>query len=147
MKSISILCKVLTLIDSYWKIKKTVALRQKHFLVSFLWLIIKWSETTQATHRSGPSDVFLGKDVLKICCKFTGEHPCQNLISIKLLCNFIEITLRHLLHIFKTTFSKNTSGGLLLNTAFIKIFMHTSVLIGNKISRSKRKGSFLQLFW
>ena len=42
------------------------------------------------------------------------------MISIKLLCNFIEITLRHgfspvnLLHIFRKPFPKNTSGGLLL---------------------------------
>ena len=40
--------------------------------------------------------------------------------SIKLLGNFIEITLRHecsplnLLHIFRTTFTKNTSERLLL---------------------------------
>ena len=27
--------------------------------------------------------------------QFTGEHPCRNAISIKLLCNFIEIALRH----------------------------------------------------
>ena len=40
-------------------------------------------------------EVFLGKDVLKICCKVTGEHPCQSAISIKLLYNFIEITLWH----------------------------------------------------
>ena len=52
--------------------------------------------------------------------KFTGEHPCQNAISIKLQSNFIETTLRHgcspvnLLHIFRTPFSNNTSGGLLL---------------------------------
>ena len=26
----------------------------------------------------------LGKDVLKICSKFTGEHPCRSMISIKL---------------------------------------------------------------
>ena len=26
--------------------------------------------------RSSPSEVFLGKGVLKICSKFTGEHPC-----------------------------------------------------------------------
>ena len=38
-----------------------------------------------------------------------------------MLCNFIEIALRHgcspvnLLHVFKTLFSKNTSGWLLLN--------------------------------
>ena len=30
--------------------------------------------------------MFLGKAVLKICSKFTGEHPCQSAISIKLLC-------------------------------------------------------------
>ena len=29
--------------------------------------------------------VFLVKDVLKICSKFTGEQPCQSAISIKLL--------------------------------------------------------------
>ena len=64
--------------------------------------------------------VFLGKGVLKICGKFTGEHPCRSAISIKLQSNFIEITLRHgcspvnLLHIFRTPFSKNTFGRLLL---------------------------------
>ena len=36
--------------------------------------------------RSSPPEVFLGKGVLKICSKFTGEHPCQNAISIKLFC-------------------------------------------------------------
>ena len=32
-------------------------------------------------------DVFLGKGVLKICSRFTGEHPCRSVISIKLLWN------------------------------------------------------------
>ena len=63
-------------------------------------------------YRSGHLEVFLRKCVLKICSKFIGEQQCQSLISIKLLCNFIEITLRHgcfpvnLLHIFWTPFSK-----------------------------------------
>ena len=35
--------------------------------------------------------MFLGKGVPKICSKFTGEHPCRSAISVKLLCNFIEI--------------------------------------------------------
>ena len=67
-----------------------------------------------------PSRGFLRKRCLKICGIFTGEHPCQRAISIKLLGYFIEITLRHgfslvnLLHIFRTAFLKNTSGGLLL---------------------------------
>ena len=38
-------------------------------------------------------EVFLGKDVLKICSRFTGEHSCQSVIPIKLQSNFIEITL------------------------------------------------------
>ena len=67
--------------------------------------------------RSSHPEVFLRKGVLKICRKFIGEHPCQNVISIKLLCNFIEITLQHgcspenFLHIFRTPFPKNTAVG------------------------------------
>ena len=37
-------------------------------------------------HRSSPPEVFQEKGVLKICSKFTGEHPCRSVISIKLLC-------------------------------------------------------------
>ena len=37
--------------------------------------------------RSSPPQVFLGKGVLKVCSKFIGEHPCQSVVSIKLLCN------------------------------------------------------------
>ena len=64
--------------------------------------------------RSSDPEVLLGKGVLKKCSKFTGEHPCRSVISIKLESNFIEITLWHgcppvnLLHIFRTSFPKNT---------------------------------------
>ena len=71
--------------------------------------------------RNSPPKVFLAKGVLKICSKFTGEHPCRSVISVKLLCNFIETTLRNgcspvnLLHVVRTPFFyKNTTGGLLL---------------------------------
>ena len=97
-----------------------------------------WSEYNLCkSSRSSRPEVFLGKVVLKICTKFTGEHSCRSVISIKLLCSFIEIKLRHgcspvnllrilkqfywnhtpawvLLHIFRTIFLKNTSGRLLL---------------------------------
>ena len=43
--------------------------------------------------RISPPEVFLGKGVLKICSKVTGQDPCQSVISIKMFCNFIEITL------------------------------------------------------
>ena len=72
--------------------------------------------------RSSPSEIFLGKRVLKICSKFTGEHPCRSRISIKLHCNFTEIALQHgcssvnLLYIFRTSFYKNTSGSFWIAT-------------------------------
>ena len=71
--------------------------------------------------------VFLEKGVVKIYNKFTREHPRRSVISINLISNFIEITLRYgccpvnLLHIFRTPFLKNTSGRLLpyhVNTTF-----------------------------
>ena len=73
--------------------------------------------------RGSTPDVFLEKGVLKICRKLIGELPCRSVISIKSLSNFIEITLRYvcsplnLLHNFRTSFSKNTSGVLLLYAA------------------------------
>ena len=75
--------------------------------------------------RSSHPDVSLIKSVVKICRKFRGEHTCRNVISIKLLCKFIENNLRHrcspvhLLNIFRTPFTKNTSGWLLLNVIHI----------------------------
>ena len=82
---------------------------------------VSYVVTKAAIFRSSPPGVFLGKGVLRILCKFTGEHPCRIVISIKLLCNIIEIALRHgcslvnLLHIFRTPFLKNTYGGLFLS--------------------------------
>ena len=64
-------------------------------------------------YRSSHQEAFLAKGVLKLWSKFTGEHPCQSMISIKLLCNFIEIALQlgcflvNLLHIFRTTLEKH----------------------------------------
>ena len=78
------------------------------------------STSIKISYRSSPSEVFLQKADLKICNKFKGKHPCRSAISIKLLCNFIEITLWHrcspvnLLLIFRTSFPKNTSRRLLL---------------------------------
>ena len=73
--------------------------------------------------RSSRPEVFLRKSVLKICSKFTGEHPCRSAISIKLLCNSIEMARRYgcslvnLMHILGRPFLKNTSGRLLTKWA------------------------------
>ena len=41
-------------------------------------------------YRSSPPKVFLGKGVLKVYRKFTGEQPCGSVISRKFLCNFLK---------------------------------------------------------
>ena len=93
---------------------------QKHIAILNIISIHLLTKVHVVMFKSSPPEVFPGKDVLKIRSKFTREHPCRSAISIKLLCNLIEITLRHgcslinLLHIFRTTFPKNTSGLLLL---------------------------------
>ena len=89
------------------------------FLISWWWLEIKrWllgNLWNKKTYRNRPPKVFLGKGVLKLCSKFTREHPCRSVISINLLwisycnCNCCPVNL---LHIFRTPFPKNTSGGL-----------------------------------
>ena len=91
-------------------------------------------------YRSSHPEMFLVKCVLKICSKFTGEHPCRSVISIKLQIKFIEITLRYgcspviLMHIFRTPFTKSTSGGLLLQKIRkiripVKIYMADSIFV------------------
>ena len=59
--------------------------------------------------RSSHPEVFFGKGVLKICSKVTGEHTCRSVISLQHGCSPV-----NLLHIFRTTFLKNTSRWLLL---------------------------------
>ena len=84
------------------------------------WNGCKSSENEWWYSRSSRPEVLLGKGALKICSKFTEEHPCRSAISIRLQSNFSKITFRHgcspvyLLHIFKIPFPKNTSGWVLL---------------------------------
>ena len=79
-----------------------------------------------------PSIGILIKIVLKICSKLTGERPFQSVISIKLLYNFIKVTLQggcyrvNLLHIFRTHFYRNIYGGLLLESSMMKVLCQNS---------------------
>ena len=81
--------------------------------------------------RSSPQEFFLGKGVLKIRRKFAGEHPSRSVISIKLQCNFIEITLWHgcspvnLLLIFKTSFLITPLEGCFILVLFICLRFHS----------------------
>ena len=67
-----------------------------------------------SVYRSSAPELLLRKRALKICNKFTGEHPCWSVISIELPSNFIEIASQNgcspvdLLHIFRTLFPKSS---------------------------------------
>ena len=75
---------------------------------------------SQAKVRSSPPELLLRKDVLNIYRKFTGEHPCRSVISVKLYSNFMKIAPWHgcspvnFLHIFRIHFPRNTPAWLLL---------------------------------
>ena len=55
-----------------------------------LYFIVWSSIHSIVIFRSSHPKVFLWKGVLKICSKFTGEHTCRSVISIKFLCKFVE---------------------------------------------------------
>ena len=82
-----------------------------------------------------PSRGALRKRCSKICSKFTGEHPCRNVISVKLLCKFIEITLRHgcfpvnLLHIFGKPFLGTLLDSCLCRLSLISYFLKAAFIL------------------
>ena len=93
------------------------------YILAVLKIFAKFTKKIGSSHL----DLFLGNGVLKICRNFTGEHSCRRAISKMLQSNFIEIALRrgcsplNFKHIFKTSFSKNASGRLLLKIDALKI--------------------------
>ena len=112
--------KTLTLKQVFWKTKTFLKKLVYHFLVrSTNESALFPCKTALSKARSSHSGVLLGKGVLEICRKFTGERSCRKVISIW---NFTEIALRHrcflvnLLLIFRIPFPKNTSGRLLLKS-------------------------------
>ena len=82
--------------------------------------------SSRYTHQKHPSRGVLTKKFPENVQQITGEHPYRGAISMKLLCNFIEITTWHgcspvkLLHIFRTPFPKSTSEYLLPTHFFYK---------------------------
>ena len=84
---------------------------------------------TEAAHQRCSSENVLWKYVANL----QEKNPFESVISIKLQSNLIEIALRdgsspvNLLHIFKTTFPRNTSGWLLLD--LVKIILMLCFLL------------------
>ena len=85
--------------DSCWKMNMAGFSANKIFFntgSSLTWMfgknvdgsVPKWSQARREWQKQLSGHLcrlFLEKGVLKICSKFTGDHPCQSVISIKLL--------------------------------------------------------------
>ena len=78
-------------------------------LIHLLHYYIIFKQTEEALHRCSFKN-------LKICNKFTGEHPCVIEITVWHGCSPVDF-----LHIFWTPFPKNTSGGLLVNKRMARL--------------------------
>ena len=94
----------------------------------------------QPHFRSSYPEVFLGKGVLKICSKFTRN---THAITLRHGCSPV-----HLLHIFRTPFTKDTSGLLLLSLCMFCLVSKSNKENKNhriQITQSKCKGFCLQL--
>ena len=98
--------------------------------------------------RSSHPDVFLVKGVPKICSEFIEELLSK--CDFNLQSNFIKITLLHgcpsvkLLHIFKSHFSKNTFGWLLL---YVNPLSACVVLIQKPANGLSEQVSWLVSIW
>ena len=79
-----------------------------------------------------PSKWVLKKRYSETNSRFTEEDPCRKVISMNLQSNFIEITYGcsplNELCIFRTSFPKNTSGGLVENIFPHQLFVQRSRL-------------------
>ena len=85
-QNISFLCKHNFFIDEkhmQWNLDTKVKLfhESMSYFMKCPWNCISWNGLKERFH--GVS-LPLGKGVLKICSKFTGEYPCQSVILIKL---------------------------------------------------------------
>ena len=74
-------------------------------LAIFFLMIYNHDYLTDISSRSSHPEVFLGKVVLKICSKVTGEHQCRSAISIKLLCMGVLLSIYYIFseHLFLKT--------------------------------------------
>ena len=111
-------------INSKWSCLYYVSIRPRTngllILLSYLGLSSFTLSCLTLKYRSSPPEVFLGKAVLKICSKFTGEHPCRSAISIKLLCFALSKWASH--KIFLSNVCQKISVKFNLNTGLMEIF-------------------------
>ena len=104
---------ILKVTKKCWPIKTYILFKEATRQSSLCNFTKKWLQ------KQSPGGVLI-KRCYENISKFTEEHSCRSVISIKLLSSFVEIALQHecspvnLLHVFRTPFYKSTSGWLFL---------------------------------
>ena len=130
-------------ISYYIKLFRTVADRQNGILISLLLLVAETITFISSMNQKQPS-----RGVLKKACSENMQQiyrsppmpKCHfSKVALQLywngICNFIEMALRHgwypanLLHIFRTSFPKNTCRRLRLNEIFSLSLTHFSPVL------------------
>ena len=90
--------------------------------------------------RSSHPEMFLGKCSKNMQQIYRWKNPCRSVVSMKLLCNFIETTFRHgcspvnLLHIFRTPFLKNLLDLMSLDYVFNTKIYNTGIKVNPDIN-------------
>ena len=72
-------CVLNRILTGNWNHHRITSAFHPEFCCLRKWIFVK-------IFRSSHPEVFLEKCILKICSKFTGEHPCRSAISI--ICDF-----------------------------------------------------------
>ena len=86
--------------------------------------------STVTWYRSSYQEMFLRKGVLKICSKFTGEHPCQSVISIKLQSNRYRNMLETVIQLWKLKWILKCFINLITNVTTVVIVSSYSTTTG-----------------
>ena len=84
----------------------------------------------QHLFRSSPSEVFLGKGVLKVCSKLTGEHPCRgtNKMMVFLQSKFLQACYSSGPHIMSVLKLVHTSQGSHEKVIYTNFFLMPTTL-------------------
>ena len=98
--------------------------------------------------RSSRPEVFLGQGVLKICCKFTGEHPRRSTKQLYWNRTLAWCSPVNLLHIFRYLFLRRPMNGYFYRVNHSSNFLRSGFTYRDNLrapNRLRREREFKQL--
>ena len=115
----------------YWlKMKKKYYMNNKVKINSYFFCQASINSIL-LSYGSSRSEVFLRKEVLKVCSKFTGEHPCWSVISIdetfKVFLDLDKLSWRGLLTLRMSRFIVELQSALKFRGSFLSDLKLTDI--------------------